>query len=226
MNEQINKTPAQIHQRSPAPKEVDIPLWSLTDNKTWLKLVEHIENIKYSTQTVFKMSGTHLIKADHDIEPIFLYDNIILGMSSGKLAFLIDNDFRYVENRLLSEAMNQKRYNLAKLVLGTAIAGFIFDTLEKNYQKAFHVDDYCDLVHLTFDFKLYELNDAMSEWICKFMNGQTSLEDAPEDLKTTKFQFWESSLLSRNMLRHRNIKNCSYSVGCFLENVLLSNYTA
>lgn len=116
-------------------EEVTVPRQSLADVKTWLGLLNNLENIRYATRTVFKISRKYFIETVCNIEPLFLYDNIILGMSGDKLAFLYGRKFMYAENQLLLEAIKRKGYGLAKSVFSTSVAGYIFDELEMRYGK-------------------------------------------------------------------------------------------
>lgn len=127
MNENLEKVLTQINRANIEPEQAPAPRRSLESRKTWLELLDTIKNIRYSTQTIFKVSGKHLIHTDYNIEPIFLYDNIILGKSGDRLAFLFGRTFEYVRNQLLSESINKESYNLAKSVFGTCIAGYIIE---------------------------------------------------------------------------------------------------
>lgn len=220
MNKKSEKVPVQTNKADNAPEQATTPCRSLADNKTWLELLDSIENMKYSTQSIFKVSGKNRIDTDPNIEPIFLYDNIILGMCGDRLVFLFDEKFEYVRNELFSEAINQKSYGFAKSVFGVCIAEHIFDELQKKYEKVFDDNEYCDLIQLTFLFKLCQLNDAVSQWVCSFINGQIGLGEAPAELRTTNFQLWESSQPLKNAFRYQSENDCFYSIGCFLENVL------
>lgn len=222
MNKKTKKILAQDSRADTQSSQIQaFPCRSLTDCRTWQGLQESIENIRHSAHTIFRFSGKCRIEAFCAIEPIFLYDSIILGLSGDKMALLFDGEFKYEERRLLLTAIRQENYDLAKLVFGTSIARYILNGLESKYEKAFDVNEYCDLVRLTFDFKMHQLNSSVSEWVCSLISGQADLEDAPAELRTANFQFWEDGHLPNDMLKYRSQKDFSYSVGCFLENVII-----
>ena len=166
-----------------------MPRRSIIDNNTWRGLVYDISNITYSTKTIFKISNTRAIKLPkhsfsamlnssvEEIVPLYLYDNIIFGLSNGKAALVIGERSAYCDDEILTNLLfGNLPHSLTTNIIGNEIANFIRLMLQGEYGKTLTRDDFITLCNYTSNFNLKVVNSEISKWICDEVENQIGLE--------------------------------------------------
>lgn len=87
--------------------------------------------------------------------------------------------------------------------------------------KTIYCGLFCDSCNLAFSFKVYCVDDAVSQWVCRFIGGHAGLEEIPTELRTPRFPFWKAAHNPRGAFIYQDDNSSIYSLGCFLENLLL-----
>lgn len=215
-------------------KRISNPKRSLDDNNTWEALAYDISNINYSTQTIFKLSNpreinltpmsfsTMLYSSLNTIKPLYLYDNIVFGVSNNRPALVIGERSSYCEDELLKSILQQEcPLPVAKTVIGNEVANFIRQMLDGSYHKSLSTNQFIALCDCTSKFDIKEVNSEITNWICDELEKQVGIEQMPEKYKNEVVAEWRNSypIGTYKYKKDFNIK-WIYSIGCFLEHVL------
>lgn len=207
---------------------------SMEDNNTWEAIAYDINNVKYSTKTIFKLSDAREIELTpmslsmmfsssvNSIKPLYLYDNIIFGTSNNRPALLIGERSVYCEDENLRMALlGNCPTALAKTIIGNEIANFIREMLSGSYGYTLSKSQFTTLCGYTSNFKLKELNTEISRWVCNELENQVGLDSFPTAYRSNNFSAWRTSY-PVGTYKHSNDFNHKwiYSIGCFLEDIL------